>query len=62
LWGVSHNVLGSAGCQPAVVGRLPTIIERSSFSASRRKEQASCLRSPESKRLRIFQQLDHTLQ
>src|SRR5438477_12238436 len=37
-------------------------IECSSFSASRRKEQASCLRSPESKRLRIFQQLDHTPQ
>src|SRR5205085_11700642 len=33
----------------------------STLSASRRKEQAS-LRSSESKRLRLFQQLDHTLQ
>src|SRR6266571_4090317 len=59
----SIDYLGSTGCQPAVVGSLPTTLAhrntkdealyREDFSASRRKEQASGLCSPERKRASV---------
>ena len=40
---IAERLRGSAGCQPALVGSLPT----RSYSASCRTPQASCLRSAE---------------